>query len=78
MAYGALLVFCREHSPYSTATFKLYGLEGDRKYEFTDVDTGAKSVYRGKELMEAGFEITMSQAPCSALLLYTPEPGKQS
>ena len=68
--FGAVLAFRRKDSPYTIARFKLHNLQAEKKYQFTDVDSGIKKKFNGKELMEAGIEIKMPTAPGSVLMTY--------
>ena len=67
---GAVLVFRRKHSPYSAARFKLSGLEPEAIYKLTDVDTGIKQTFSGRELMETGLKVEMAAAPSSVIITY--------
>ncbi len=67
---GAVLAFRRKASPFPAGRFKLHGLDADEKYEFTDIDSGSKQEFTGRELLETGIEIKMPTAPCSMLLTY--------
>lgn len=68
--FGAVLAFRREDSPYTTARFRLHSLHTEKKYQFTDVDSGIKKELMGKELIETGIEIKMPIAPSSVLITY--------
>jgi alpha-galactosidase len=70
MNLGAVLAFRRKESPFPVGRFKLHGLDAHGKYEFTDIDSGTKQQFTGKEVMETGIEIKMPTAPSSALLTY--------
>ncbi|MDO8685161.1 MAG: alpha-galactosidase [Clostridiales bacterium] len=67
---GAVLIFRREMSPYTTAKFKLGGLDPDSLYELTDIDSGKKMKLAGKILIEEGIEISIALAPCSVIITY--------
>ena len=66
---GAVVAFRRENSPYPVAKLKLHGLDAAGTYECTDIDTDAKTVFTGEELMEEGLEIVMAQAPDSKIFM---------
>jgi alpha-galactosidase len=68
--FGAILVFRRKDSPYSVASFKLHGLDFDGNYEFTDIDSGVKSDFTGKFLIEKGVEVKIPTAPSSIIMIY--------
>ncbi|MDO8686216.1 MAG: hypothetical protein Q7J78_06060, partial [Clostridiales bacterium] len=67
---GAILIFRREMSPYTTAKLKLGGLDSGSLYELTDIDTGKKMKLAGKILIEEGIEISIASAPCSVIIIY--------
>ncbi len=69
-ARGFVQAFRREESAFETARLRLRGLDGKRNYEFTDIDTGAKSKYTGAELMDKGLPVTVDARPAARILLY--------
>jgi alpha-galactosidase len=66
---GAVICFRREESAYTTASFKLSGLDRDAVYELTDADTGSNCTLSGEQLM-AGFEVTLPRPKSSHLTTY--------
>ena len=62
--------FRRKDSLEATATCKLKGLDSTSLYSLTNVDTGNAETMSGKELMEDGFMIEVSDKPQAALFTY--------
>lgn len=67
---GALQIFRRENSPYSTAELKLYGLDSSAKYRFTDIDSGKETVLSGKDLLSNGFPAELKTKASAAIIVY--------
>ena len=67
---GMIQVFRREDSIYRQADLKLHGLDADKEYAVTDVDTKAVTRKQGRELMEQGLTIEIAKKPGAALLAY--------
>jgi alpha-galactosidase len=67
---GFVVAFRRSGSPYDDARFKLHGLNPADDYEINDLDSQAKLHSSGRELMDQGIEVSLKQAPSSALLVY--------
>ncbi len=67
---GFVVAFRRSGSPYDDARLKLHGLNRTEDYEISDLDTLTKKVASGQELMDRGIEVSLKQAPSSALLAY--------
>ena len=68
---GAVLVFRRKASPYLSARFRLRHLQDDVTYALRNIDTGTVLTLTGKQLMEEGIEVDLSDAPSSYILHYT-------
>ena len=51
----------------------LYGLENDNNYRLTDMDGNIDTVMSGKELMENGIEIILSDPGSSAVIMISAE-----
>jgi len=66
---GIVQVFRRDNAPYETATFSLRGLDEGCRYKFTDIDGGEFEV-SGKELMNDGFRITVSEKHKAKIYMY--------
>ncbi|MCR5485228.1 MAG: alpha-galactosidase [Clostridiales bacterium] len=67
---GMILIFRRAESMYDRAIFKLYGIENGKKYEFTDADTGEKTVVDGESINKSGYTAEMPQPRSSKLIFY--------
>jgi alpha-galactosidase len=67
---GIILAFRRERSPYSTADFILHGLDKDKTYELTDVDTGKVETISGEELAEKGYTVEIREKKDCRLIKY--------
>lgn len=66
---GLLEVFCREDSPYDSAVFKLRGLDEGKDYLFEDADGGEFAV-SGKELLQKGLKITLTEKRKAKIYFY--------
>jgi hypothetical protein len=64
-------VFRREHAPYETANFTLHGLKEDTMYAFTDIDSDETTTFSGKEILQNGWFVTMSQKRSAKIYKYT-------
>jgi alpha-galactosidase len=67
---GFLIAFRRKEAPWSTAQFKLRGLDPDATYEIEDADTGKKDNVKGGDLLNHGLAITLPRPNLSALIFY--------
>ena len=67
---GAIQMFRREGSPFDSGMFKLYGLNPDASYVFTDVDTNRSFTVRGKTAMEQGIRLTVPQKRGACIWTY--------
>ena len=67
---GVIEVFRRESSPFTTAQFKLRGLDPAAHYSVKNLDSSASTEFTGKVLMEEGLAVTLQDQPASALLMY--------
>ena len=67
---GLIEVFRRPASIISEMTFQLQGLEPSATYTVTNLD-GGSSIKTGDDLMNIGLTINISDAPGSALIIYT-------
>ena len=63
-------VFRRGDSIYRQAELKLHGLNADKVYALTDLDTNTLIRKPGRELMEQGFPLEITRKPGAALLAY--------
>ena len=67
---GMVQAFRRERSGYESARFNLMGLDSDFLYVIKDVDTGNQTEIVGRELMEKGLLVHISERPGSAIIKY--------
>ena len=67
---GAIQVFRRENSPSDTACFKLYGIDENALYTFTDADDNSEFSLSGKALSENGMTITLKDKPTAKIYFY--------
>jgi alpha-galactosidase len=67
---GVIQVFRRGDSIYRAAELKLHGLDAKKEYAITDMDTIKVTKATGRELMEQGITIEITQKPGAALLAY--------
>ena len=68
---GVVQAFRRANSVYESARFKLHGLEAAALYLVTDLDTPeAKLQLSGRELMETGVGLTLTQQPSAKIVTY--------
>lgn len=67
---GIVQVFRRESSPYETATLAVKGIDIDCNYTFTDIDGEDEFTVSGKELIEIGLTITVSEKRKAKIYCY--------
>ncbi len=67
---GVILVYRRERAPYSDASFKLAGLDPEKRYVFTDVDRGELGVYDGRTLASDGLPVRLTGKRSAAIIFY--------
>ena len=70
---GMIQVFRRADSIYRQADLKLHGLDADKEYAITDLDTNTITRKQGRELMEQGFTLEIARKPGAAVLAYKVE-----
>jgi len=70
LAEGLIQAFRRPDCPDVSAQYKLQALESDALYIVSDLDTDQPKQMTGRELMEDGLVITISQQPGAALITY--------
>ena len=68
---GMIQVFRRGDSIYRQADLKLRGLDPDKQYAITDLDTNTVTRKQGRELMDQGLPLEIAKKPGAALLTYT-------
>ena len=65
---GFVQIFRRSESPVETTVFRLRGLDPDRTYSVTDMDTGITSTQTGRSLMTDGLTVTLPTPDTAAIL----------
>lgn len=65
---GFIQGFRREHNQATRHVVKLRNLKPDAQYEFMDLDSGRRTLFAGRELMETGLELRAA-APRTAIIL---------
>ena len=65
---GIVQIFKRSQSPYETARLRMYGLDPDTTYVFEDFDGNPEIRCGGRELMELGLPITITERRVSRIL----------
>ncbi len=67
---GVIQAFRHDTSEENTKRFRLCGLDRDAQYELTNFDTEGTTRVSGKELMEKGLVVTISDQPGVAIITY--------
>lgn len=67
---GVVQAFRRQASPQSTATYRLHGLDPRAAYCITDWDRAETRCVSGRELMETGLPVTLSEPRSAAVIEY--------
>ena len=70
---GYMQLFRGTDSTEESMRIILYGLENDNNYRLTDMDGNIDTVMSGKELMENGIEIILSDPGSSAVIMISAE-----
>ena len=73
-AEGVVMAFRRADSVYETARFRLSGLDPEARYLVTNLDVPGAAEATGRELMELGLAVTISEHPGSAIVTYKRAP----
>jgi alpha-galactosidase len=71
---GVVQVFRRAESPYESIRGKLRGLDPDGTYTVTDLDQGSATELSGRELLDRGLRIAITDQPGSAVIMYKKKP----
>ena len=72
---GAILVFRRPDAAATTMQLTLHGLDAGSQYRIEDFDLASSELLSGKSLMQKGLEVSLSDAPASAILQYQRQSG---
>jgi alpha-galactosidase len=75
---GVVLVFRRPNARVATTRFILHGLDAGRHYRIENFDLGGTAVSSGKILMQKGLEVSLSDAPASAIVHYERQSGRSA
>jgi alpha-galactosidase len=67
---GVVQAFRRAASVYEVARLKLRGLDGGAEYVFTNLDTGLSQTLAGRELLDRGLAVAITEQPGSAVIMY--------
>lgn len=68
---GMALIYKRENVSDNTYKLKLNGLDSEKTYELYDYDTpDLKLTFTGKQLMNDGYEMTITETPKAVIMLY--------
>ena len=68
---GMVQAFRRGQSNHEITWFKLRGLKGDTRYVLTNLDTGESQTLAGRELLDKGLAVQITEQPGSAVIKYT-------
>ena len=72
---GVVLIFRRPDARAATMRFALQGLETDTQYQIENFDLSGKELSSGGSLMRKGLEISLLDAPASAIVHYERQSG---
>jgi alpha-galactosidase len=67
---GMVQAFRRTESPYELARLKLRGLDAGAKYVLTRLDAPGETEVTGRELMQNGLPVSMTDRPGAAVIIY--------
>ena len=67
---GMVQAFRRDESVYEAARFKLRGLDPGARYTVTNLDSGESQTLTGRELLEKGLAVAITDQPGSAVITY--------
>lgn len=67
---GVIQAFRRSKSAEEVARYKLRGLDPQARYAVTDLDTGRSQTLTGRELLEKGLAVPITDRPGSAVITY--------
>ena len=72
---GVVLAFRRPHAQAATVRFALHGLDAGSRYQVEDFDVSGKHLMSGESLMNKGLEVSLQEAPGSAIVQYERRSG---
>jgi alpha-galactosidase len=67
---GFVQAFRRDKCIFEVGRLKLRGLEPDAQYRVTDLDAGKAQQVGGRELMETGLRVSITDQPGAAAIIY--------
>jgi len=67
---GVVQAFRRPNCFYESARFKLQGLDADARYTITDIDSETSQEITGRQLMENGLLVTITEPASAAVIKY--------
>jgi alpha-galactosidase len=67
---GMVQVFRRHNSFYESARFALRGLKAEARYRVEHLDTGATAELAGRQLLENGLPVSITEKPGAAVVVY--------
>jgi hypothetical protein len=67
---GVVQAFRRAESVYEVARFKLRGLEPGTRYVLANLDSGESQTLSGRELLDRGLAVSITDQPGSAAITY--------
>ena len=70
LGQGMVQAFRRATCIYESARLNLRGLEPDARYRVTNLDAAGATKMTGRELMEKGLRVTISQQPGAVVITY--------
>ena len=68
---GVVQAFRRDQCIYESARVRLRGLDPKARYTVTNLDSGEAKTLPGRELLEAGLPVAITNRPGHALITYT-------
>ncbi len=67
---GLVQAFRRHESDYESARYRLLALDPEADYVVTAIDTGEQQSHSGRDLLDKGLLVTITDKPGTALLTY--------
>lgn len=69
---GFIQMFNRAESIYDSGVCRLKGIDREKSYRITDMDSGRSEMYEGARLLDEGLRLNFTQAPEAKLLRIEP------
>ena len=67
---GVVQAFRREKCIFESGRLKLFGLNPESQYEVVDLDCGRPQLFSGRELLEQGLLVTITEQPGAVAITY--------